>query len=79
MKNLKIIAVFMIPALILCFAGCVNRHTFDTAVISLPNGEVVEGTVESWTEYAYSNQIQVKIDSVTYFVHSSDIVLIAND
>lgn len=50
---------------------------FDRAVISLPNGEVVEGKVDSWRDYDNSDQIQVKIDGVTYLTHAANIVLIA--
>lgn len=63
--------------------GCGNKQMFDTtykfdkAIISLPNGAVVEGKVESWTDYEDGDQIQVKINGVIYLVHSSDVVLIA--
>ena len=62
-------------------SGC-NKQIFDTtykfdkAIISLPNGDGVEGKVDSWTDYKDGDQIQVKINGVTYLVHSSDIVLI---
>lgn len=49
---------------------------FDRAIISLPNGEIIEGEVDSWTDYEDGDQIQVKIDGKTYLVHSTDIVLI---
>ena len=71
-------AVLMLAAL----SGC-NRQVFDTtykydrAIIYLPNGEVIDGRVQSWRDYENSDQIQVKIDGVTYLVHSSNIVLIA--
>ncbi len=71
-------AVLMLSAL----SGC-NRQVFDTtykydrAIIYLPNGEVIDGRVQSWRDYENSDQIQVKIDGVTYLVHSSNIVLIA--
>lgn len=61
--------------------GC-NKQIFDTtygfdrAIISLPNGEIIEGEVESWTDYEDGDQIQVKIDGVIYLVHSTDVVLI---
>ena len=73
-----IITLFMITAL----TGCGNKqiidltYGFDRAIISLPNGDVVEGEIDSWTDYEDGDQIQVKIDGVTYLVHSSNIVLI---
>ena len=63
--------------------GCGNMQvidttvTFDRAIIQLPNGEIVDGQVDSWRDYDGSDQLQVKINGVTYLVHSSDIVLIA--
>lgn len=51
--------------------------SYERAIISLPNGEVVDGKVQSWTDYEDGDQIQVKIDGVTYLVHSSQVVLIS--
>ena len=53
-----------------------TTYSFDKAIISLPNGEIIEGKIDSWTDYADGDQIQVKIDGVVYLVHSSDIALI---
>ena len=79
MKKLMIIASAL--ALLATTTGC-NRqlvditYKFDRAVLTLPNGQVVEGKVESWKDYADGDQIQVKIDGVTYLMHASNIVLI---
>ena len=77
--------IAMVSALVLCFAltGC-NKQVFDTtfsfdsAIISLPNGEVITGKVQSWKDYEDGDQIQVKIDGVTYLVHSSNAALISD-
>ena len=53
-------------------------YTFDTAIISLPDGSVVNGSVSSWTDFEDGDQIQVVIDGKTYLVHSSNIALIKN-
>lgn len=53
-----------------------TKYNFDKAIISLPNGEIVEGEVESWRDYDGSDQIQVKINGTTYYCHHSDVVLI---
>lgn len=76
---------FIFAALPLVFAlmitGC-NYDVIDTtyryerAVIELPDGEIIDGKVQSWRDYEDGDQIQVKIDGVTYLVHSSDVVLI---
>lgn len=85
MKNWK--KYLLIGAIILVLAstlvGCNKQlidftYSFERAIISLPNGEVVEGKVESWKDYEDGDQIQVKIDGKTYLVHSSNIVLISD-
>ena len=80
----------MAAAIILCLALCscgaegvYNKQVFDTtysfnkAILSLPNGEIVTGKVQSWLDFDDSDQIQVTIDGVTYLVFSSNIVLIS--
>jgi len=65
----------------LVFRG--NKQIFDTtynfqkAVLSLPDGTVISGKVDSWRDYDDGDQIQVKIDGTTYLVHSSNIVLVS--
>jgi hypothetical protein len=81
MKKILIIAITLV-LFIAVLTGC-NRQLFDTtysfdsAIICLPNGEIIEGKVESWIDYEDGDQIQVKINGKTYLVHSSNIVLIA--
>ena len=53
-------------------------YSYEYAIIGLPNGEVVEGKVSSWTDYEDGDQLQVKINGKTYLVHSSNVVLISN-
>jgi hypothetical protein len=68
--------------LVVSLTGC-NRqlidttYRFDKAVIGLPNGDVIEGKVQSWKDYDNSDQIQVKVDGKTYLVHSMNVTLIA--
>lgn len=77
-----ILALLMILCLMATTAGCGNRqildmtYTFNRAIVSLPNGEIVEGKVSSWKDYEDGDQIQVVIDGKTYLVHSSNIALI---
>lgn len=54
-----------------------TTYSFDRAIVSLPNGEIIDGRVDSWKDFDDGDQIQVKINGTTYLVHSSDIVLIA--
>lgn len=78
----KIFAITVVIVMTMAMVGC-NKQMVDTvlaydrAILALPNGETVEGKVESWTDYEDGDQIQVKIDGVTYLVHSEDVVLIA--
>ena len=78
-KRIALALVLVIAALLL--ASCGNKDYFDTvrtyheAMIALPGGTVVSGEVQNWRDYEDGDQIQVKIDGITYLVHSSDIVL----
>ena len=73
----------LIVALLVVLSGCNKQmvdltYSYEYAIISLPNGEVVGGKVSSWTDFEDGDQIQVKIDGKTYLVHSSNIALISN-
>lgn len=78
----KIISLLLVTMLASFVFGCGNKQIFDTtytfhrAIIELPNGHVIDGDVESWTDYEDGDQIQVKINGKVYLVHSSNIVLI---
>ena len=72
-----ILAVTMLAAMTGCNKTIIDTtYKFDRAIVSLPNGEVIEGKIETWNDYE-GEQIQVKIDGKTYLVHSEDIVLIS--
>ena len=77
-----LVTIIVATLLVATLSACGNKqvfdftYEFDKAIISLPNGEVVEGKIDSWTDYEDGDQIQVKINGVTYLVHSSDVVLI---
>lgn len=67
--------------LTISLSGCNKQvvdltYKYDRAIISLPNGEIIDGKVESWTDFEDGDQIQVKIDGKMYLVHSSQIALI---
>lgn len=78
----KLTLAILIAVIGLLTTAC-NKQVFDTtfsydrAVLYLPNGEIVDGKITSWTDYEDGDQIQVKIDGKTYLVHSSNIVLIS--
>lgn len=77
-----ILALVLVAGLVL-LAGCNKQmvdltYSYNRAILSLPNGEVVEGKVSSWTDFEDGDQIQVKIEGKTYLVLSSNIVLISD-
>ena len=77
----KILAVLVLVVLMVALTGC-NRDMFDTvytydeAVFSMADGTIVRGKVQNWRDYEDGEQIQVKIDGVTYLVNSVNITLI---
>ena len=80
MKKLAIIvsSIILAVSLVACNKQVVDlTYSYERAIISLPNGEIVEGKVQSWTDFADGDRIQVKIDGVTYLLHASQIVLIS--
>lgn len=88
MKKIIVTAVTVILLLalvtgVILLAGCNKQmvdltYSYNRAILSLPNGEIVEGRVSSWTDFEDGDQIQVKINGTTYLVHSSNIVLISD-
>lgn len=78
----KVLAVMLTSLMILGLTGCGNKDMFDTvytfnrAIIELPNGEVIEGKVDRWSDYEDGDQVQVTINGTIYLVHSSKCVLI---
>lgn len=73
----RLLAVIFAAALL---TGCGNHQVIDTvytynyAIIQLPNGEIVEGKVQSWRDFE-GEQLQVKIDGVYYLCSSYNCVL----
>ena len=81
MKKLTALASALV--LVLALTGCNKQmvdltYSYERAILSLPNGEVIEGKVSSWTDFEDGDQIQVRSDGKTYLVHSSNIVLISD-
>ena len=80
---LAVFAVF----LLLTLTGCEDNieynkqvvdtnYSFEYVYISLPGGKVIEGVVESWTDFEDGDQLQVTIDGKTYLTHATNIVLV---
>ena len=82
-KSIAVLLALVVILGVMVLAGCNKQmvdltYSYEYAIIGLPNGEVVEGKVSSWTDFEDGDQIQVKIDGKTYLVHSSNVVLISN-
>ena len=83
MKNKLVLLGMMLIGTAGVLAGCNKQivdftYSYEKAILQLPDGSIVEGKVQSWTDYADGDQIQVKINGKQYLIHSEDIVLISN-
>lgn len=75
--------IFCILLLILTclFTGCGNQdmqdtvYIYDYAYILLPNGEVIEGDVDKWSDYE-GDQLQITIEGNVYLTDTTRAVLI---
>ena len=80
MKN-KLFRIMIILGISYTLTGC-NKQLIDMtyeykyAIINTANG-CIEGEVQSWNDYDNSDQIQVKINGITYLVHSDNITLLS--
>jgi len=81
-KTIAIIVLMLIFAL--CLTGCQigNRkigfdttQTFHWAIVQLGNGELIEGSVDSWRDFSESDVVQVTIKGNTYLTHYSNVIL----
>lgn len=75
----KIAALVAACALTLALTGCNYQlidttYHYDYAQILMPDGTLVEGEVQAWTDYE-GDQLQITIDNVVYLTHASNVVL----
>ena len=74
-----VVLALALGVFVISLTGCnrqvLDNYSYDYAIIQLPNGDIVEGDVQSWKDYEDGDQIQVKIDGINYLVHSSNVVL----
>lgn len=83
--NKKLLAAILALGMALSLAGCGNRQMIDLtysykyAIISPPNGEIVEGKVDSWKDFEDGDQLQITVDDVTYLVHATDAALMTEE
>lgn len=74
-----LLAVVILAAAVL-FSGCNKTvadltYKYNYAWIELPGGDVVEGPVQSWTDFEDGDQIQVKINDVIYLTDTTRCVM----
>lgn len=79
----KLLLALTIIGIMVGVTGCAGYNSgidttlrFDEAIIQLPNGEVVEGVVQSWFDWTDSDAVQVKINGKTYYTHLANVVMI---
>ena len=78
MKKILTVCVSAFTVIML-MTGCNKQvidltYSYSWAQLKMPDGTIVEGRLDSWDDYE-GDQLQVKIDGVTYLVHSSNVVL----
>lgn len=76
----KLIAIILALIFMLIAVGCNKQiidlhYNFNYAWIDIPGGEHVEGKVQSWTDFEDGDQIQIKIDGITYLTDTTRCVL----
>lgn len=76
-----LLAIFLIIVSVLTLTSCNYQamyltYSYDYAIIKLQNGKIIEGKVQQWRDYDDSEQLQVKIDGVTYLTNSFNCTLI---
>ena len=80
MKKKILLVVLFLIAIAFVFTGC-NKQIIDTtynfnyAIIRLQDNTIIEGKVQSWRDYEDGDQLQIKINGVTYLVHSINCTL----
>ena len=67
-NKIVIVALAVMIATAGLLSGCNKQmldltYSYERAILSLPNGEIVEGKVQSWKDFDDGDQIQVKISA----------------
>lgn len=52
-----------------------TTYKFEWAMLKLPSGELVIGQVDAWKDFQDGDQIQVKINGITYLAHACNVTL----
>lgn len=82
-----VLTIILAATILITCAGCSNagfnrqlidlNYRYNYAIISLMNGELIEGPIQSWRDYDDSDMIQVTFtDGNIYYSHGSNILLV---
>lgn len=70
--------MMLVGCVVLCSCGNYTvldmTFTYSWAQIKLPDGTIIEGKLDSWTDYG-DGLLQITIDGTTYLVHAADAVM----
>lgn len=76
--TLSLTLICLVISLTACNAQIIDTtYKFDYAYVSLGDGLWVEGEVQSWADWDDTDMVQVKINGITYYTHSSNVVLVS--
>ena len=78
MKTKLYVLISIVAAIIMAIAltGCNKQmidlnYSYNYAIIALPNGEVKEGKIKSWTDYEDGEQLQITFTDGSVHLTSS--------
>lgn len=81
MKKIKlaVLALLSVASLASCNKQVIDlQYQYNYAYVMVGDTYLIQGPVDSWTDYADGDQIQVTINGTTYLVHSDNVTLIYN-
>ncbi len=81
--KMELFLVVSVLLMALFFTGCKsNGNSIDdksvTAMIEMPNGEIVQGVVEKSAAFSYG-VVKIKINGITYATHIENVVVMEID
>ena len=73
-----LLAVILVLSLVSCNYDVIDtQYSYDTAIITLHNGERIEVSIKSWRDYEDGEQLQITAtDGTVYLVSSYNCILI---
>lgn len=78
-KKLAIVAIIIgiVYGIVACNKDILDlTYKYNYCYIQLQDGTVLQGEVESWTDYEDGDQLQIRMNGKTYLVHSINRTLI---